>query len=259
MIRNWKTKLKKYWIIMCILLIIVVIMFFLANFIHGCNSNKSILSGKKIVVFGDNVAWGLCGDNARQARMTWPEALEESTGATVDNKAILATNLSVAVGYGILERQNRYAFCNIIDKVDLSDYDYCLIAYGTSDYGYSCDIGNINSKRKSTYMGALNYSLQKIISQNPSIKIFIISPMYIANEESANAKGNILQDYRDAMQSIAEKYDVFYIDMKEAFGINESNIDNFYWSSPCPYEEKYIEIGQYIAEELENICTINDI
>lgn len=252
-------KWKKCWLFMCFPLTIAIIFFLINNFKHSNDNNTSILNGKKIIVFGDNVAWGLCGNNARQARVTWPEAMEMKTGAIVCNRAILATNLSEIIGYGILERQNRYAFCNIVDKVDVSEYDYCLISYGTCDYGYSGDIGSINSKQMNTYMGALNYGVQEILRQNPSIKIFLIGPMYIKNEESENAKGNVLQDYRDAMQAISEKYNIFYIDMKNAFGINEDNVDEFYWSSPCPYEDMYTEIGKYIADELENICKKNDI
>lgn len=205
--------------------------------------NETILLDKKIVCYGDSTTQGqtqaeppyFVGDN-------YPSELAKITGAIVENRGLGGTTASTA--------NSSNAFCNRVDTEDLSEFDYCIIMYGTNEYGLNVSIGSANNT-KTTFLGAMSYGISKIQSRFPDCKIVLMTPLYSNVQYKRNALGLTMQDYVNAVLYIADYYKVPCIDISKLLGVNDLNIRYKYWDGALhPTGKTYREIGVLVANQL---------
>ena len=117
-----------------------------------------------------------------------------------------------------------------LKNIDFNEVDIITIAYGTNDFSIGIDLDN---ERKPydiyTYGGALRYSIQKIKSAYPHLKIYVCTPIYrywvndgvITDSNTVkNADGNLLTDYVTLTKNISNELGVVCIDNYYNSGIN---------------------------------------
>ena len=211
-----------------------------------------MLSGKNVVFFGDSI-FGLTRDSTSVAAYT-----SQFTGATVFNVGFGGCRMAVhptsgyaafsmwaladAVSSGSFTAQEEQAASGedyfskqlaLLKSIDFSDVDMIVIHYGTNDF-----TGNVNIDNESddddtaTLCGALRYSLRKIQTAYPEIRIFVSLPIYrkwndTGAETYTNSSGNKLWDFCSALAGVADEFNCPIINGYKALGVNSTNNSAF--------------------------------
>jgi lysophospholipase L1-like esterase len=210
--------------------------------------NELMLAGRKIVVFGDS----LIGMTRDQTSVTAYAA--EYTGAKVYNvgfggcrMAKHPTNgyaafsmwaLADAVSTGNYSTQEAQApsgsdyFASQLDvlkSIDFASVDAVVIHYGTNDFAANVPLDDVaNLLSTDTVCGALRYSIKKLLTAFPKIKIFISLPLYrtwggVGAETYKNTLEKTLPEYDYAMKTVAEEHNLPTIDGYKRLGVNAVN------------------------------------
>lgn len=123
--------------------------------------------------------------------------------------------------------QNRY---DALRAVNWSEVDFITISYGSMDISGQVPLDNPEDpKSVNTVKGALRYSLERIQTTYPHIKILILTPMYRYWIEEAKDSDQMIfaglkyTDYVDAIIQVAQEYKLPYVDMYRTLGINSVN------------------------------------
>lgn len=204
------------------------------------------LYGKTIVNFGDSIF-----GNA-QPPVDISTFLAEKSGATVYNcgfggcrmtphptaeyDAFCMYNLADAITTRDFSKQNEaVASGNLAERynvglerlksIDFSKVDIVTIAYGANDFsGYGVSLDNEeNALDITAFGGALRYSIEKILTAYPNLKIFVMSIAYRfwTNENNeyvddtnnhANNYGKYTRDYNAKLKEVASEYNLPYVD-----------------------------------------------
>ena len=204
------------------------------------------LYGKTIVNFGDSIF-----GNA-QPPVDISTHLANKTGATVYNcgfggcrmtphtmteyDAFCMYNLADAITTKDFTKQNeavasgnlaeRYsAGLERLKSIDFSNVDIITIAYGTNDFnGYGATLDNAeNPLDTSAFGGALRYSIEKILTAYPNLRIFVLSITWNFSVDSdgnytedsntrINSGGQTIQQYNAKLKEVAEEYNLPYVD-----------------------------------------------
>lgn len=166
---------------------------------------------KKVYCAGDSLMWGRTSADER-ATLPIPQNLEMRLPVTATNAGVNGDTIAHRSGGGSMYDR--------ITNVDLSSYDYVIIQGGTNDYGQGLTLGNKNSTDTSTFWGAMKAILNYIYTQNPKMKIMLITPTfrnYVAEGGSwhygsgyeMNGDGGFnLADMTDAMLELGEMYNI---------------------------------------------------
>lgn len=210
--------------------------------------NEPLLSGRKIVVFGDS----LIGMTRDQTSVTAYAAAY--TGAKVYNvgfggcrMAKHPTNgyaafsmwaLADAVSTGNYSTQEAQApsgsdyFASQLDvlkSIDFASVDAVVIHYGTNDFAANVPLNDVaNLLSTDTVCGALRYSIKKLLTAFPKIKIFVSLPLYrtwngVGAETYKNSLEKTLPEYDSAMKTVAEDHNLPTIDGYKRLGVNSIN------------------------------------
>lgn len=210
--------------------------------------NEPMLAGRKIVVFGDS----LIGMTRDQTSVTAYAA--EYTGAKVYNvgfggcrMAKHPTNgyaafsmwaLADAVSTGNYSTQEAQApsgsdyFASQLDvlkSIDFASVDAVVIHYGTNDFAANVPLDDVaNLLSTDTVCGALRYSIKKLLTAFPKIKIFVSLPLYrtwngVGAETYKNSLEKTLPEYDSAMKTVAEDHNLPTIDGYKRLGVNSIN------------------------------------
>ena len=230
------------------------------------NTSKKF-EGKTIVCFGDSIT-----GNA-PAPYDYPSMLAEITGATVYNAgfggccmsdnnqerrlftmcrladSIAAGDFSAQAesGISITYKQGgenvNYVPLRIatLTAIDWSKVDYITIAYGTNDWNSNYGLDNENDPDDTTtYIGAFRYSVEKILTAYPNIKILAITPLwrwwdtnsgmpsgetgdYLEANTYAKGTGYYLWNYGNALIEAAKWYHIPVLDMYFNCMMNKQN------------------------------------
>lgn len=210
--------------------------------------NEPLLSGRKVVVFGDSLI-GMTRDQT-----SVPAYAAEYTGAKVYNvgfggcrMAKHPTNgyaafsmwaLADAVSTGNYSTQEAQApsgadyfssQLDVLKSIDFTTVNAIVIHYGTNDFAASVPLDDsANLLSTDTVCGALRYSIKKLLAAFPKIKIFLSLPLYrtwsgVGAETYKNTLEKTLPEYDSAMKTVAEEHNLPTIDGYKRLGINTIN------------------------------------
>lgn len=226
-------------------------------------SYMSKLAGKTIVNFGDSIFGNTRGATSVSGQIA------AATGATVHNCGFGGCRMSKHTGYW-----NAFSMYSIVDAIiskdftametganasdtscpsyfkqtvellktiDFNKVDYITIAYGTNDYtaGKNLDVGK-GDKNIDAYAGALRYSIEKLLTNFPHIKLLICTPIWrwwenengiSSDTKYYNAEKDTLIDFKNKVIEVCEEYHVPYLNGYDNVGINEFT-KRYYFTSP---------------------------
>ena len=193
---------------------------------------STVLTGKKIVVFGDSI-W-----NDARGEDGISEHVMELTGSTIYNCAIGGTtaarlgdrpeNLNewisqsfvgmVHVAKGNIPADRLLAdteALEVIKQVDFTDVDYILVAYGLNDYFFEIPVAPETYYDGASYVGALRKGVESLKEKYPEADIVLLTPTYT---EAHGDKEYKIGEYVEAMRGVAEEMDVHLADMFHIMG-----------------------------------------
>lgn len=133
--------------------------------------------------------------------------------------------------------KDAFGKAEMISNIKLEELDYIVISYGLNDYTTGCAIYGEDPYDEETYSGALKTSVERIQKACPNATIILSSITYCIfygnNIETQDGYekdygGGTINDYRDAMESIAAEYEnVYFIDNLERLDIDKSNYEQY--------------------------------
>lgn len=207
-----------------------------------------LLSGRKVVVFGDSII-GMTRDQT-----SVPAYAAAYTGAEVYNMGFGGCRMAVhptsgyaafsmwaladAVASGNYTLQDAQASKGsdyfpeqlaLLKTINFSGVDMIVIHYGTNDFAANVTIDNTSDDDDTaTLCGALRYSLRKLMTAYPKIRIFVSVPIYrkwssTGAETYTNSSGKKLRDFCNALAEVADEFNCPVIDGYKALGVNTIN------------------------------------
>lgn len=235
---------------------VVAVLVFLA-----CGKEKTIeievkpFVGKTVVCFGAS----------NTERGHWVERLSEMLGGTFLNIGIGGTTISQRPQSSELSRAwDHFSFYKLSDficsgdyqalddavnfvlqhdghdyrrqaellkTIDFSKIDMLLISYGGNEFMNNTPIGDPSSFNFNTVLGAMNYTINNILSQYPHLKIMIHTTCYrwlsedgsLDTDNTKNKLGLYTVDYANEIVEHAEKLHLPAINMVKNSGFNKFN------------------------------------
>ncbi|WP_440552966.1 SGNH/GDSL hydrolase family protein [Vescimonas sp.] len=212
------------------------------------NVATALLAGKKVVVFGDSII-GMTRDQT-----SVPAYAATYTGATIYNVGFGGCRMSVhptngyaafsmwaladAVSTGDYAMQDAQASSGsdyfpeqlaLLKTINFNDVDMVVIHYGTNDFAANVAIDNASDDDDTaTLCGALRYSLRKLMTAYPKLRIFVSVPIYrkwnsVGAETYTNSNGVKLIDFCEAMARVATEFNCPVMNGYRALGINTIN------------------------------------
>ena len=209
---------------------------------------KPLLSGRKVVVFGDSII-GMSRDQT-----SVPAYAAAYTGAEVYNVGFGGCRMSVhptagyapfsmwaladAVASGDYSSQDEQApngpdyfpeQLALLKSINFNNVDMIVIHYGTNDFAANVTIDNTSDNDDTaTLCGALRYSLRKLMTAFPKIRIFVSVPIYrkwdsTGAETYTNSNGKKLLDFCEALAGVASEFNLPVIDGYKSLGVNTIN------------------------------------
>ncbi len=207
-------------------------------------------AGKRIVCFGDSVTGNMAAPD------DYPSLLAAELGAHVVNggfggcrmsdthptpayAAFGMCKLAEAVAGGSWALQEQYAaqlsaathaeeHLAALEALDWSAVDIVTIAFGTNDIqgGVSLDDSN-NPRSKQTYLGALRYALDTLLTAYPQLRVLLLTPIYrYWNDEDRDSDEKIFAgshpftDWGDGLLAVAAEYKLPALDLYRTAGFN---------------------------------------
>ena len=209
---------------------------------------SALLAGRKVVMFGDSII-GMTRD-----KTSVPAYASAYTGAEVYNVGFGGCRMAVhptsgyaafsmwaladAVASGSYTTQDAQASSGsdyfpaqlaLLKTIDFGDVDMIVIHYGTNDFAANVTVDNASDDDDTaTLCGALRYSLRKLMTAYPQIRIFVSVPIYrkwdsTGAETYTNSSGKKLRDFCNALAGVADEFNCPVIDGYKALGINVVN------------------------------------
>lgn len=214
------------------------------------NPHKT-LTGKKVVVFGDSII-GKCRDStsvtAFAEDICGAECINVGFGGcrmsnhpTTGYAAFSMYKLADAIATNTWTDQDAEASSGEsyfpaqltkLKAIDFSTVDAIVIHYGTNDYNANVSLDNASDNVDIfTVLGALRYSINRILEAYPHITIFVSVPIYrawnngaVGAESHVNSRDLWLYNYCEGMKSVAQTYNLPVIDGYKSMGMSIANI-----------------------------------
>lgn len=210
---------------------------------------SSVLADKTIACFGDSIT----------ARGYYQVAITAKTAMIAPNIGFGGTRMA----YHTDPNYDAFSACRLADAIVSGDWsaqdvaaplilqeanlitlksinfamvDSASFFYGTNDFSGGIDLGTIDDINKTTFYGSYNYTLDKLLTAYPNLKIILFTPMYrnIVNnvlgndsDDYPNGDGVYLKAYADAVVALAKKWHVPCYNLYDNCGINSYNASTF--------------------------------
>ena len=123
-----------------------------------------------------------------------------------------------------------------LKAINFKKVDIVTISYGTNDWQGGNPLDNESNRTDTNCVaGALRYSIEKLLTKYPHLKVFICSPIYRcwnnadgslnydSDCQSSAVSGVLLTDIVDIEKSVAREYNLSFIDNYYELGINKIN------------------------------------
>lgn len=217
--------------------------------INNSPTSSKPLQGKKGVAFGDSIFGNFRDETGI------PSIIAKNTGATIYNLGFGGTRIS---GRNDSNSQAQYwdkfSFCRIVDYIENKDFspmrdalpymssalpyfaesidllerinwneiDFIFWEYGTNDFTGENKVKNVNNLNDLySYYGAYCYSVEKLLTLYPHLRIILITPMwrfwqtngiYEYDSDTHEIGGQKLTDFVACVKEVGKKYHLPVID-----------------------------------------------
>lgn len=226
-------------------------------FILGGSSGNSPFKGKKLICFGDSITENGTYPQQIGTRLGLSNAYNVGFGGCrwgTHNNALydpmcmyqvanyIATdNLAGLMSAAIALRDSAFADDNTaqvatLQSIDFTTVDYVTIAYGTNDFNGAVPIGTSSDTTGATFKGAINFTIDKLLTKYPNLKILLITPIFRArnisgdgqnSDDFPNSSGIHMSEYVNAILEIGKKHHIPVLDAYNESCINRYNYNTY--------------------------------
>lgn len=209
-----------------------------------------------IACLGDSITEGVNGSTGHADGLTYPEVIKEVLHAKeVYNLGIGGSTIG---DYWAAAMVNRYR--------EIPEDTNIIIVYGGINDVFSGTeetIGNLSALSDDTFCGDLDTLLEGLRIHYPTSWLILVTPMdtvSIEDVRTINPDMKPIEDYVDAMITLAGKYDVDVIDLFHSNFMNSYDPDIYssYVPGCHPTDEGYRILGEHIAKEVIRISLENE-
>ena len=201
------------------------------------------LKDKKILFIGDSITFGVGvsdPDNIYWRRLAINDC------CITKGYGISGTRIARNTVDSIYPECDGAYFRTRLDIMD-DDADVITVFGGTNDFGHGdAPLGTFDDRSDYTFYGAMHNLIAAIQEKYPNAKIVFLTPAHRLGEDrkpnlSEDDPNNLsLQDYVDAIISVATYYDVPVLDLYRQFGIDPANLE---------MQEKYMPDGLHLSDD----------
>lgn len=177
--------------------------------------------------------------------------------------------LDVAANYAV-GGQGIHQQMEIILQQDFSDVDLVIIAVGVNDFSQGKAIGKIpdsqETEHDSTFIGEYCTALDHIFRGNPFVKVLLMTPLHRytlhrqdngpKNTIDTRVKGNVLDDYAQAIRDLGKFYSCPVADMYAESGLNRFNLKRFTLEGVHPTNEGYEFISAPMIQKVKEMLIL---
>ncbi len=158
----------------------------------------------------------------------------------------------------------------LLKSIDFSKVDIITIAYGTNDFTGEVPLVGKDKYDTKSFDGAMRYSLEKLMSAFPHIKIAVCSQLYRfwwnedgtikGDSDTIDSDGRFLKIFLEKTKEIADEYNLPYIDNYNNCGINAATRPYCFGgrdgSHPVEYGRRLVAAN--LARELTDLFGYDD-
>ena len=143
--------------------------------------------------------------------------------------------------------------------LDFNKVTYLALEYGPNEFTLGMPIGVNSDTTRQTYKGSLNYSIKRLLTSFPLLRLFLIAPAWKLNVEDLdsdsrpNPSGLFLREYVDATIEIAALNHIPCLDMWRTLGLGVNNYKAFTFDGTHPNEAGAIRRGEAIAAFISSV------
>lgn len=148
---------------------------------------------------------------------------------------------------------------NLMKSIDFSTVDYITIGYGTNDWTDGVSLDGVDKKDITTFKGALRYSLEKLMTTYPNLKVLLLTPTYrfwldattlefVEDSDVKLINGVNIVPFVDAIKDVAIEYKVPSVDNYFDLGINKFNRSQYF--SGVDGTHHNVEGGKFLGNKI---------
>lgn len=144
-------------------------------------------------------------------------------------------------------------------KIDFGKVSHLGLEYGTNDFKLAMPIGSTSDATGETFKGAINYSIRRLLTAFPALRLFLITPAWQLNQADLdsdshpNSAGIFLREYVDAMLDVSAVQHVPCCDMWRTLGINKFNYKSYAFDGTHPNAAGAERRGNAIASFMNSV------
>lgn len=221
--------------------------------------NGNVIKRAKWLALGDSITEGYYsksdGSFVLDSQKGWAHHVSEINNYKLTNKGIGGSGF-----VRVATNDRPYNAVQLIDMLDLSDYNLVTIAWGVNDWKYNMALGTWeeSTPKDGTIFGNMKYVVEKIISSNPLAKIVMITPINCKQgDESTNwgighayPNNGTLEDIFNAIKRCCEYYCIELIDMTHTSIVNRKNIGSLLFDNVHPSELAHIMMARELSRKI---------
>lgn len=217
-------------------------------------------TNKNYISFGDSITW-----QDSKTYLSGPESGTTARGYQTIFSDAVRTNKNVNMGddgYSMAVVNSNGIVNTITNFASFASYDLITIAAGTNDFRLDVDLGTLgvigdNIFDTSTFYGAYRQAIEHILTQNPTARIVLFTPLQRDNSgydvNYVNAAGCKLIDYVNAIKDIGTMYGLPVCDLYANSGFTELTLSTYTRDGLHPNSLGYTRIGGYITQFLNSV------
>lgn len=237
------------------ILLILFLFLCLSVQISGVDSSISgSLEGKNLLLLGDSYS----AHHKLQLEEGWPYQVCEAFGMELYDYAISGS--SFAGG-----DNGRYPMVDRYASAMEEDYDIIILQGGSNDWSHNIPLGDVESRDKTTMLGAMNLMLDDFEAAWPEATIICFTPW--VSTGAKNSLGLDTDDYVDAIARLCQSRDLILYDAsnasengiymnQESFRTQYSLTSTDRWHLNAKGQSLFAAaFGRWIQQELLGICT----
>ena len=211
----------------------------------------------KINFLGDSITEGALASKEENTYVSLVGTLQH---AETRNYGISATRIAIQHKPSSDPRADIY-FASRVKNMK-TDADYVFVMGGTNDYGHGdAPFGEIGDKTPDTFCGAVDDLINELLKYYKKEQIVFIPPLYRLNEDSPlgdgskEVPGKTLEEYRQALVTIVQKYGIKVKDIKDDMGKAENN--PLFGDGLHPSDLGHRKIAELLSEYIKTLQIIN--
>ena len=127
---------------------------------------------------------------------------------------------------------------NTLKSIDFNNVDIVTIGYGTNDFTSGKPLDNdTDPYHVDSFGGALRYSIEKLLTAYPNLRIVIVAPTwrywrengaYSYDSDTHIVNDQVLHDFVDKCIEIGKEYHIPVVNPYDTMGINKFNYSQWF-------------------------------